>query len=104
MLVNLTDVFTNEGQVQELTVSYEADTYTNQLGTFEIKDKSPVTLKLSNIGQSRALVKGNARLTFAFVCDRCLRDVDYTFDLSFDNEFFSPDYTGETDEDVSKIM
>jgi uncharacterized protein len=104
MLVNLTDVFTNEGQVQELAVSYEADTYTNQLGTFEIKEKSPVTLKLSNIGQSRALVKGNARLTFAFVCDRCLRDVDYTFDLSFENEFFSPDYTGETDEDVSKIM
>ncbi len=25
MLVNLTDVFTNEGQVQELTVSYEAE-------------------------------------------------------------------------------
>ena len=37
MLVNLTDVFTNERQVQELTVSYDADTFTNQLGTFSIK-------------------------------------------------------------------
>ncbi len=27
MLVNLTDVFTNEGQVQELAASYDADTF-----------------------------------------------------------------------------
>ena len=58
MLVNLTDVLTNEGRTQELTVSYEADSYTCQLGTFTIKEKSPVTLKLSNIGQSKALVEG----------------------------------------------
>ena len=62
MLVNLTDVFTNEGQVQELTVSYDADTFTNQFGTFVIKEKSPVALKLSNIGQSKALVQGNVSL------------------------------------------
>ena len=58
MLVNLTDVFTNEGQVQELTVSYDADGLTNQLGTFSIKEKSPVELKLTNIGQSKVLVEG----------------------------------------------
>lgn len=105
MLVNLTDVFTNEGQVQELTVSYDADTFTNQLGTFSIKEKSPVALKLSNIGQSKALVKGNVKLTFAFSCDRCLRDVDYTFDLSFENEVVSPDCTGaDTDDDASDFM
>lgn len=55
MLVNLTDVLTNEGRTQELTVSYEADSYTCQLGTFTIKEKSPVTLKLSNIGQSKGV-------------------------------------------------
>ena len=105
MLVNLTDVFTNEGQVQELTVSYDAGTFTNQLGTFSIKEKSPVALKLSNIGQSKALVEGNVKLTFALSCDRCLRDVDYTFDLSFDSEVVSPDCTSvDTDDDSSDFM
>lgn len=94
MLVNLTDVFTNEGQVQELDVSYEPGTFTSPFGTFSIKEKSPVALRLSNIGQSRALVQGNARFVFALACDRCLRDVDYTFDLSFECVFVSPDYTG----------
>lgn len=94
MLVNLTDVCTNEGQVQELTASYDADTFTNQSGSFEVKEKSPVALRLSNIGQSKALVQGNVKITFMTACDRCLRDVGYTFDLSFDNVVVSPDYTG----------
>ncbi|MDE7201052.1 MAG: DUF177 domain-containing protein [Lachnospiraceae bacterium] len=95
MLVNLTDVFTNEGQVQELDVSYEADTFTSQFGTFLIKEKGPVALRLSNIGQSKAFVQGNAKITFVLACDRCLRDVDYTFDLSFDSVVVSPDYIGD---------
>lgn len=94
MLVNLTDVFTNEGQVQELDVLYEPDTFTSRLGTFLIREKSPVALRLSNIGQSKALVQGDAKFTFVLACDRCLRDVDYTFDLSFDSVVVSPDYTG----------
>lgn len=105
MLVNLTDVFTNEGQVQELAVPYEADTFAGRFDTFLIREKSPVALRLSNIGQSKALVQGKARFTFLLACDRCLRDVDYTFDLSFDMEVMSPDYTGErTDDDVSSSV
>lgn len=94
MLVNLTDVFTNEGCVQKLTALYEADTFTSRLGNFDITEKSPVALKLSNIGRSKALVEGSAKLTFVFACDRCLRDVNYTFDLSFQSEVVSPDYSG----------
>ena len=106
MLVNLTDIFTNEGQVQELTVSYDADGLTNQLGTFSIKEKSPVELRLTNIGQSKVLVEGNVQLTFILSCDRCLKDVDYIFDLSFANEVVSPDYTErDTEEDdFSQLM
>lgn len=100
MLVNLTDVFTNEGQVQELEVSYVPDTFTNQLGTFSIREKSPVALKLSNIGQSKALVQGNAKITFMLSCDRCLRDVDYTFDLSFDSVVVSPDVISDDGNEI----
>lgn len=106
MLVNLTDVFTNEGQVQEQNVPYDADTFANPFGTFQIREKSPVALRLSNIGQSKALVQGNATFIFALSCDRCLRDVDYTFELSFDRVVVSPDYKGGSmeDEDSSELM
>ena len=48
MLVNLTDVFINEGQVQELAVPYEADTFAGRFDTFLIREKGPVALRLSN--------------------------------------------------------
>ncbi len=105
MLVNLTDVFTNEGQVQELNVSYDADSFTNQFGTFSIKEKSPVALKLSNMGQSKALVEGSVKLIFILPCDRCLRDVIYTFDLSFVTEVALSDSADiEADEELSSFM
>lgn len=105
MLVNLTDVFTNEGQVQELTVSYDADSFTNQFGTFSIKEKSPVVLKLSNMGQSKALVEGSVKLTFVLPCDRCLRDVIDTFDLSFVTEVALSDSADmDADEEWSSFM
>lgn len=102
MLVNLTDVLINEGKVQDLEVSYDADTFTCQLGTFSIKEKSPVTLKLSNIGQSKALVEGSMQLTLGMQCDRCLRDVDYTFELSFSRKAVTPDYA-DHDEDMDDM-
>ncbi|MCD8037797.1 MAG: DUF177 domain-containing protein [Lachnospiraceae bacterium] len=99
MLVNLSDVFVNEGCVQEMSVPYEADVFTSGIGTFEIKEKSPVALKLSNIGHSKVLVEGSVKLTFLLACDRCLADVDHTFDLSFRSEVVSPDYAGADAED-----
>ena len=89
-----------------MTISYEADTFSSLSGTFFIKEKRPVVLKLSNIGQSKTLVQGRTKLVFVFSCDRCLRDVDYTFDLSFDSIVVSPDYIGDDieDEDSLELM
>lgn len=100
MIVNLTDVLINEGQVQELAVPYDADIFTGPFGTFPIREKSLVALKLSNIGRSEAFVEGSMRLTLILACDRCLRAVEHTFDLSFAGRATSPDQTGcEADED-----
>ena len=95
MLVNLTDVFTNEGQVQTLEVPYDADTFCAPFGTFSIIDKMPVSLKLTNMGQSKVLVEGNASLRLLLACDRCLKDVPHKFEISFLLEAISPDYKDE---------
>ena len=104
MLVNLTDVFTNEGRMQELTVPYEPETFTCQLGTYTIKEKTPVVLKLSNAGQSKANVEGSVELTFGMECGRCLRDVDYTFDLSFSFRVLSPDCLDEEESEEMEFV
>ena len=106
MLVNLTDVFLNEGRVLEKSVPYEKNEFHSAIGTFSIKEATPVSLKLTNLGTAKALVEGNAKLVFAMQCDRCLTEVDYTFDLSFSEEVLSPDHPSvdSEDEDENSFM
>ncbi len=99
MLVNLIDVFTKDGCVRELEVPYEAERFSCTLGTFSIQEKSPVPLKLSHLGQSKALAEGSVKLTLVLACDRCLKDVEYPFDFSFRLKLVSPDYAGADRDD-----
>lgn len=103
MLVNLTDVFLNEGKKLDLEVPYEKDVFSSRLGEFSIKEKTPVHLSISNIGQSKALVEGNVKLKFGMQCARCLRDVDYTFDLSLSEEVVSPDHINYDDNEDGDV-
>ena len=91
MFVNLTDVFTNEGK----TVTMQADAELEQVmvggEVFSIKDKTPIGLTFTNIGKGRARIFGQAKVTLAMKCDRCLKPVEKTLDFSFDREVLAPD-------------
>lgn len=76
MLINLTDIFTSEQKVEELTVTYEPDTFTVSSGTYEIVSKTPLFLRLENTGKGKAKVTGHMELTLSLVCDRCLKPVE----------------------------
>lgn len=104
MKVNLTDVFLNEGKILALEVPYEKEVFESQVGSFTIKEKTPVKLKISNIGQSKALVEGQISLTMAMNCARCLKDVDYTFDLELSEEVVSPDNANSQEDDDMNFM
>ncbi|MEE1037928.1 MAG: DUF177 domain-containing protein [Eubacterium sp.] len=104
MKVNLTDVFLNEGKILALEVPYEKEVFESQVGSFTIKEKTPVKLKISNIGQSKALVEGQISLTMAMNCARCLKDVDYTFDLELSEEVVSPDNASSQEDDDMNFM
>ena len=93
MLVNLTDVFVNEGK----TVTMQVETELTQVmigdGAFPVKDKTPVDLTFTNTGKGKARITGHAKITFAMSCDRCLKAVNETLDLAFEREVYAPDMT-----------
>lgn len=104
MLINLTDVLTSEGKIEERQVDLEMNHFSCRLGEFVIIHKSPVSLKLSNIGSKKALIEGNTELTLVMQCDRCLRDVNYTVHMSFSREVLAPDNEKEqlTEEEIDE--
>lgn len=91
MLINLTDVFTTEGKVSEKQIPLEMECFSNRLGEFPIKEKTPLYLKLTNIGSKKALIEGRIKLVFTMQCDRCLKDVDRTVELEFSRKALAPD-------------
>ena len=91
MLVNLTDVFTSEGKVVEKTIPLEMTEFHSNAGDFQITDKSPVQLTMSNLGVGKALVEGMASVTLLMACDRCLEDVSVAMELKFQREISSAD-------------
>lgn len=100
MLVNLSDVLTSAGKVENTTVPLEMTEFTSRLGSFSIQEKSPVEFTFTNIGVNKAKVEGSVKLTFQTECDRCLTEVPAILDLQFDRVVTSPDVT--TDEDADE--
>ncbi len=100
MLVNLSDVLTSAGKVENTTVPLEMTEFTSRLGSFSIREKSPVKFTFTNIGVNKAKVEGSVKLTFQTACDRCLAEVPTILDLQFDRVVTSPFVT--TDEDADE--
>ena len=105
MLINLTDVFTEEGKSVVREVPLELTEVDFQGERFKILDKSPVKLTLSHSGAGKALVEADAEVSVAMKCDRCLKDVAKKFDLHISAEVISPERANEDEaEEQSGFM
>ncbi len=90
MLLNLTDVFTTEGKSEEKQVTLEWESFSYKGQAYPIVEMKPVVLRLTNLENGKAEVKGSLWLVLNLSCDRCLEDVPYTFELSFVHTVLAP--------------
>lgn len=95
MLLNLSDVFTSEGKVENKSVSLEMTSFDSRLGSFPITEKTPVEFTFTNIGAHKARIEGSVKLEFAAACDRCLAQTPATLELKFDRTVVSPEIITE---------
>lgn len=95
MLVNLSDVLTTEGKQADMEVPLEMDCFESRMGSFPIKEKSPVKFTFTNIGKGKARIEGNVELLFQTNCDRCLEEVPTRLSLQFERVAASPEITNE---------
>ena len=101
MLLNLTDVFTSEGKVKELSVPYEEKTFSYMGNEYEIKGDTVADMKLSNIGTGTVLVEGSVTALMIIPCDRCLKDVKVSVSADFAHQVTSPDQEKGATEEAS---
>ena len=82
MLINLSDVLSDQHKTVEETVRLEMEEIRLQSGTYPIISKEPVRVKVEHIRGKELLITAETRLSVIIPCDRCLEDVKREFELN----------------------
>lgn len=82
MLINLSDVLSDQHKTVEETVRLEMEEIRLQSGTYPIISKEPVHVKVEHIREKELLITAETRLSVMIPCDRCLEDVKREFELN----------------------
>ncbi|MDD6810602.1 MAG: DUF177 domain-containing protein [Lachnospiraceae bacterium] len=98
MFVNLTDVFTSEDKVVTMQVETQLKTVSTGREQYELVGKSPIVFTFKALGKGKARIDGQAEVTLAMNCDRCLKPVQKKIVLDFSREVYAPDVIGMSEE------
>ena len=90
MFVNLSDVLTSEGMQLKKEIPLEMNAFECRGERFEITERTPVSLMITNAGPGRAKIEGGMELTLQAGCDRCLTEVPVDLKLEFDRVGLMP--------------
>lgn len=95
MKIELADVISCENKEVSKQVEIELMSFNSRLGEFPIVKKAPFVLNFTNEENKRLFIRGEAEVTIAIPCDRCLNDVDKEFHILIDKEL---DLTNQEEE------
>lgn len=83
MLINLSDVLSEQHKPIDRTVDFELEEFRMRSGTFPIIEKLPVRVVVSHIKDRELKIQAETKVTVLIPCDRCLSDVKQEFLLEF---------------------
>lgn len=83
MLINLSDVLSEQHKPIEITVDFELEEFRTKFGAFPIIEKRPVHVVVSHLKAKELRIQAETKVTVLIPCDRCLADVKQEFPLIF---------------------
>lgn len=83
MLVNLSDVLSEQHKPVEVSVSVDMEEIRLKSGVYPLIRKSPVHVAVTHLKGKELRIQAEAKVTIRIPCDRCLEDVDKEFVLDF---------------------
>lgn len=103
MLLNLSDVFKEQGKVIHRDVDIDMTAYEEKGNAYSLREVSKLSLVLTNLEVNRVRIQGTAELVFAGACDRCLTEVLFPMKLSVDRIVVPQELFTEDDEEVDDL-
>lgn len=87
MLLDLNEYFIRDNTEYTTTVECDLKQFTCGMGTFDIIEKTPLSLTIFHKKNKNLKVSGHMDLTVEIPCDRCLKPVKREMTITFDREF-----------------
>lgn len=82
MILNLSDVLSEQHKTIEEDVLIEMERFGSKLGCFPIIEKEPLSIKVEHVKERELLITGKGKIVLEIPCDRCLEPVATVFDLN----------------------
>ena len=86
MIVDVSDIISNENREMSKDVTIDFTSFDAGMGAFSVLKKSPFTLSFINVGNKRLNIAGETEVTIAIPCDRCLTEVPVDFGIEISKE------------------
>lgn len=84
MLINLSELLSNDGASRDYETSIDMEVFETQAGRYRIVEAKPYCLTITNIGKKKLQFTGEGALSLNIPCDRCLEDVKTDISFSID--------------------
>ncbi len=84
MLLDLSDVLSEQHIDIRQDVSIDMDVFSSKNGVYPILRKTPLTIEVSHIKERRFRIKGKGEVTMEIPCDRCLEPTEERIVLDFE--------------------
>ena len=104
MDIKLSNIMSVPAKVYETEVPLDYTFMTFNGSDCQVVDKTPVHLKLTNMGNQKIHIEATATIHLNIPCDRCLEDVLHKFEIAVDRKINLADSADNQDlDDVSFI-
>lgn len=86
MLISLSEIMSTKDKIARINASIEMEQFDYQGSSYEFAHKGPVDLTITNLGDKRVLIEGSTNISLILFCSRCLKELTYPMDISFQKE------------------
>ena len=100
MILNLSDVLSEQHKAIHESVPIEMTCFKSEMGDYAITEKTPLELSVEYAGDRKLEVTGKAEITSVAPCDRCLEDVEVKVTLDFKHKIDTESDAYDQSEDL----
>jgi len=86
MLISLSEIMTTKDKVARIDAPIELERVEYQGASYEFVHKEPVDMTITNLGDKKVMIEGSTNISLTLFCSRCLKELTYPMDISFQKE------------------